>query len=196
MRTKPDQAAGRDAGRRAALPPVSRALTCACPFGSLKIVFDKGKIISVDLLGGAAMARASRGLDWTKLPDTGDSPRSGLPFPLNGILRKLKSYVLDKKHPGVPDGRFSFSGLTAFTRNVILGTRRVPMGRTVTYTEFARMLGLSPDARRAVGRALGRNPFPLFFPCHRIVGAKDAGGFSSGPDWKRRLLEHEGARAA
>jgi O-6-methylguanine DNA methyltransferase len=42
-----------------------------------------------------------------------------------------------------------------------------------------------------VGQALKANPFPLIIPCHRVVGSKGLGGYSSGPDLKRRLLEIE-----
>jgi len=96
----------------------------------------------------------------------------------------------------LPARCFSFSSLTDFTRNVILAARRVAVGRTVSYTELARRMGLSPEHRRAVAQALARNPFPIFFPCHRIVAAGGIGGFSGGRGWKRRLLAHEKRPAA
>lgn len=160
---------------------MSRFVLCASSCGTIRISCNGGKITSVVLLrtrpGGA--------------PDITKSMRQAPDF--QTALDALKSYFVAGQNPFIPVRRFAFDGLTAFTRSVILGTRRVPMGRTVTYTEFARMLKLPPGSRRAVGGALGRNPFPLFFPCHRIVGGNGLGGFSSGIDWKRRLLAHEGA---
>ena len=55
-----------------------------------------------------------------------------------------------------------------------------------------------PGAAQAVGRALGRNPFPIVVPCHRVVAARGGlGGFSArgGAATKRRMLAIEGALA-
>jgi methylated-DNA-[protein]-cysteine S-methyltransferase len=73
--------------------------------------------------------------------------------------------------------------------------RAIPPGRTLTYLEVAQRLD-EPGAARAVGRALGRNPFPILVPCHRVLAAgRRAGGFSApgGVVTKYRLLEIEGA---
>ena len=70
-------------------------------------------------------------------------------------------------------------------------------GSLTTYGGFARALGDVALSQR-VGQALGRNPFPIIVPCHRIVGASGAmTGFSApgGTDLKRRLLKIEGALA-
>jgi methylated-DNA-[protein]-cysteine S-methyltransferase len=82
-----------------------------------------------------------------------------------------------------------------FHRRVYEVTRSIPPGETLTYGEVAARLG-EPGAARAVGRALGRNPFPIVVPCHRIVAAGGrTGGFSArgGVLTKVRLLEIEGA---
>ncbi|MCL4185073.1 MAG: MGMT family protein, partial [Burkholderiaceae bacterium] len=50
---------------------------------------------------------------------------------------------------------------------------------------------------RAVGRALGRNPFAPVVPCHRVLAAGGkSGGFSAegGVATKLRMLQIEGAR--
>jgi methylated-DNA-[protein]-cysteine S-methyltransferase len=77
-----------------------------------------------------------------------------------------------------------------FERRVYEATRRLGPGETCTYGELARALG-EPGAARAVGAALGRNPWPLVVPCHRVLAAGgQLGGFSApgGTDTKRRLL--------
>ena len=64
-----------------------------------------------------------------------------------------------------------------------------------TYGEIARAVG-DPGAARAVGAALGANPFPVIVPCHRVLAADGAlHGFSApgGITTKRRMLELEGA---
>lgn len=82
-----------------------------------------------------------------------------------------------------------------FHRKVYEITRTIAPGRTLTYGEIAARLGM-PGAAREVGQALGRNPFPLVIPCHRVVAAGGKlGGFSAtgGARTKLRLLEIEGA---
>ncbi len=51
----------------------------------------------------------------------------------------------------------------------------------------------SPRAARAVGQAVGKNPLPVIFPCHRVIsGDGRLGGFSCGVSLKVLLLELEG----
>ena len=74
---------------------------------------------------------------------------------------------------------------------------KTPPGETTTYGEIAERLG-DKTLSRAVGAALGANPFPIIIPCHRVTAAGGKmGGFSApgGTDTKRRLLEIEGAFA-
>lgn len=90
----------------------------------------------------------------------------------------------------VPLERLDLSGLTEFQKEVLRFVASIPPGETMTYGEIAMLLG-RPKAARAVGQALGANPFPLIIPCHRVVGSKDLGGYSSGIDLKRRLMDIE-----
>jgi methylated-DNA-[protein]-cysteine S-methyltransferase len=86
--------------------------------------------------------------------------------------------------------------LPAFHRRVYEFARTIPPGRTSTYGAVAASLG-DPTAARAVGQALGANPFAIIVPCHRVLAAGGrSGGFSApgGVDTKRRLLEIEQAR--
>ena len=87
------------------------------------------------------------------------------------------------------------AGIEPLRRAVYAATRTVEPGRTATYGEIARAIGL-PDGARDVGAALARNPFPIVVPCHRVVGANGKlTGFSApgGLATKRRMLELEGA---
>ena len=84
-----------------------------------------------------------------------------------------------------------------FHRRVYEVARGIPPGETLSYGEVAARLGAA-GAARAVGQALGRNPFPLVVPCHRVLAAGGRlGGFSAngGLATKLRLLSIEGARA-
>jgi methylated-DNA-[protein]-cysteine S-methyltransferase len=88
------------------------------------------------------------------------------------------------------------SAVPEFDRRVYVETRSIPPGQTVTYGQIATRLGDSALSR-AVGQALGRNPFALIVPCHRVLAAGGkSGGFSAagGVATKLRLLEIERAR--
>lgn len=88
------------------------------------------------------------------------------------------------------------TGVPAFHQRVYALARRMAPGETMTYGEIARSLGDS-GAARAVGQALGHNPFAPVVPCHRILAADGrSGGFSAdgGARTKLRLLEIEGAQ--
>jgi methylated-DNA-[protein]-cysteine S-methyltransferase len=83
-----------------------------------------------------------------------------------------------------------------FDRQVFERAQLIPPGRTQTYGQIATALG-DPALARAVGQALGRNPFALIVPCHRVLAARGRiGGFSAagGAIAKQRLLAIEGAR--
>jgi methylated-DNA-[protein]-cysteine S-methyltransferase len=102
-----------------------------------------------------------------------------------GDARGLSAVILDMSR--IPD----------FDRRVYLETRSISFGETLTYGEIADRLG-DRGLSRAVGQALGRNPFPIIVPCHRVIAADGKpGGFSApgGVTTKQRLLQIEGARA-
>lgn len=90
-----------------------------------------------------------------------------------------------------------YSGIPEFHRRVYKITRTIPPGQTLTYGEIAKRLGLAGSAQ-AVGQALGRNPFPIVVPCHRVLGAGGKlTGFSApgGVETKRTMLLIEGSTA-
>ena len=83
----------------------------------------------------------------------------------------------------------------SFHRRVYEAARAIPPGMTLSYGDIAARVG-APGAARAVGQALGRNPFPIIVPCHRVLAAGGKiGGFSAqgGVATKRRMLAIEGA---
>jgi methylated-DNA-[protein]-cysteine S-methyltransferase len=85
-----------------------------------------------------------------------------------------------------------------FDQQVYAIARAIPAGETVTYGQIASRLG-DPHLAREVGQALGRNPFPIIVPCHRVIAAGGRlGGFSArgGVTTKQRLLEIERARVS
>ena len=96
---------------------------------------------------------------------------------------------------GLSDLPLDMTGVPPFHQRVYALARQMAPGETMTYGEMARRLG-DPGAARAVGQALGHNPFAPVVPCHRILAADGRpGGFSAsgGARTKLRLLEIEGA---
>jgi methylated-DNA-[protein]-cysteine S-methyltransferase len=88
------------------------------------------------------------------------------------------------------------AGVPAFHCRVYAVALAIRPGETLTYGEIARRIG-EPHAAQAVGQALGRNPFPIIVPCHRVLAAGGrAGGFSAsgGVETKMKLLSIERAR--
>jgi methylated-DNA-[protein]-cysteine S-methyltransferase len=110
---------------------------------------------------------------------------AGIQALLAGEKRDLREVVLDTR------------GLAELPGRVYQIARAIPPGRTRTYGEIARELG-DVALSRAVGQALGANPWPIVVPCHRVLATGGGkGGFSApgGVDTKLRLLEIEGALA-
>jgi methylated-DNA-[protein]-cysteine S-methyltransferase len=109
---------------------------------------------------------------------------------LAGIVAELKEYFSGTR------SRFDFaidlSLVTPFQRRVLQAAANIPIGQVITYGELAGRIG-QPQASRAVGQALGRNPVPVVIPCHRIVGGGGGiGGYTGGLHIKRKLLQIEG----
>ena len=110
---------------------------------------------------------------------------------LPAIANALSAYFENAQH------RFCLSSLppgTPFRQRVWAALCEIPVGTVITYGELARQVGSAP---RAVGQAVGDNPWPILIPCHRVVSATGLGGFNHHQDGfpldvKRWLLRHEG----
>src|SRR5688572_9803157 len=88
--------------------------------------------------------------------------------------------------------------LPAFHQRVYEAARAIPPGTTLSYGQLALQLG-APGSARAVGQALGRNPYAIIVPCHRVLAANGrVGGFSAngGITTKLRLLTCEAPNPA
>jgi methylated-DNA-[protein]-cysteine S-methyltransferase len=95
------------------------------------------------------------------------------------------------------DVELDMHGMPPFNRRVYEFARTIPRGETMTFAALAKRLGAS-GASHAVGQAIGRNPFAILVPCHRVLAAEgETDGFSmnGGVVSKRRLLSLEGAKA-
>jgi methylated-DNA-[protein]-cysteine S-methyltransferase len=107
------------------------------------------------------------------------------------LTEKFQDYYSGKKTI-FPD-ELDFSNASAFQKQVWQATRLIPYGETRNYGWIARLIG-KPKAARAVGHALGKNPFLIVVPCHRVIASDGTlGGFGGGLEMKKTLLELEKA---
>ena len=82
---------------------------------------------------------------------------------------------------------------TPFQRSVWSALLAIPRGATTSYAQLARQLG-RPQAARAIGAAVGRNPVSIVVPCHRVLGTGGSlTGYAGGLERKTALLRLEGA---
>lgn len=136
-------------------------------------------------------AKKSRARLARRFPDTREVD------PPEDIGRAIESIaaLLDGTPSDLSDISLDMERVGDFERRVYEIARAIPPGRTLTYGDIATKLG-DKLAARDVGQAMGKNPFPIVVPCHRVVAANGKlGGFSAngGVRTKLKLLAIEGA---
>lgn len=144
--------------------------------GLCGIAWDGGQITSFSLPEAAASS---------------DPP----PRWVEAILARVRRHLAGKMQD-FADLPFAWDRVTPFQRAVYEAALRMKPGQTWSYGQLAAAIGQTSAAARAVGTALGQNPWPLLVPCHRFVGADGRmTGFSApgGIKTKLRLLTLEGA---
>lgn len=165
-----------------------------------------GFVLFDTAIGRCGIAWRARGISGVQLPEADDqethnrlakrfpeaheiAPPTEVQSAIDGIAALLRGEVDD-----LSTVQLDLSGVPPFRRRVYEIARAIRLGSTLTYGEVAAQIG-SPGSARAVGQALGRNPFPLIVPCHRVVAAGGKpGGFSAygGRATKEKLLAIEG----
>lgn len=108
------------------------------------------------------------------------------------VLAQVSEYLAGERHDF--DVELDLRLLTDFQHATLTTlARRVGYGQRVSYAQLAGLIG-SPNASRAVGRALATNPLCVVLPCHRVLSqAGTLTGYAGGLARKARLLELEGA---
>ena len=159
------------------------------PLGACGIAWSNDTVVATHLPGKTPAATAARLVARTGASEGGPPPAircaiASMTALLEGARTDLTSIGCD------------FSEIEPFATKVYAAARAIPAGETLTYDAIALRFG---DKRLAqdVGKTLGRNPFPIIVPCHRVVGAKGRlTGFSAngGIETKLRMLAIEGAR--
>lgn len=126
-----------------------------------------------------------------RFPDAGELPS---PAEVARVIDEIIGLLRGEPHD-LRTAQLDTAGVGEFERKVYAAAREIPPGSTSTYGAIATSLG-APGSARAVGHALGNNPFPIIVPCHRVLAADGkVGGFSApgGARTKLRMLALEGA---
>ena len=156
-------------------------------------------------LGHCAIAWGPGGITCVQLPEGSEAltrarimaraaePREAIPPPPVKRAIAALTALIDGGESELTSVRLDMDRVPPFHRKVYEVARTIPRGETLSYGAVAERLG-SPGSARAVGQALGRNPFALVVPCHRVLasGGK-VGGFTAngGVTTKLRLLAIE-----
>lgn len=163
------------------------------PFGPVRVALtERGVLAAVR----DAPAAEFRGRVEQRLSASGAAP-GDLERSLRRLLPRVHAAVetAAPKALASPDIPLDGRGLPEWDLRVYEAARRIPVGSVTSYGRLARAAG-APGAARAVGGAVGRNPFWLFVPCHRVIPADGSlGGYGRGSwslELKRALLEREG----
>ena len=123
--------------------------------------------------------------DWTCLSSSQQHPV------LSAANQQLQAYFAGSLRQF--DLPLDLRGGTVFQQAVWQALLRIPVGETTSYGDISRRIA-NPQAIRAVGTAIGRNPISIIVPCHRVLGADGSlTGYAGGLDRKLALLKLEGA---
>lgn len=163
----------------------------ATPIGACAIAWGPSGILGVQLPGASELGALAR------LQKRYPFAEEAEPLPeIAHIIVRIAAF-LDGVRDDFSDLPYDFGQVTEFEAAVYRETLAIPAGETSTYGAIAVKLG-DLGHSRAVGQALGHNPWPIVIPCHRVTGADGKmGGFSApgGRETKLKLLEIEGALA-
>ena len=153
-----------------------------CKMGWVGVLASAEGILTTTLPQSTAMAAQ-------QLLGDGSNQATCTPTLFNDITRRLQAYFSGQEV--ALDDELDLSRATPFQRLVWETTRLIPYGETRSYQWVAAQIQ-KPGAARAVGQALGRNPFAIIVPCHRVIASNGGlAGFGGGIEMKRALLNME-----
>lgn len=148
-------------------------------------------------LGPCAISWDEAGVTGFELPGAESRPDDAVhpPEEISAIIGRVRRHLMGKLQD-FSDVRYDFARVPEFNRQVYRATLKVKAGRTSSYGQIAAAIGQPTAASRAVGVALGANPWPLLVPCHRVISADGKMTGFSGPGGirtKLQLLNLEGS---
>jgi methylated-DNA-[protein]-cysteine S-methyltransferase len=160
--------------------------------GLCGIVWGEHGIVGVQLPERNAAATRARII--RRFPDArGDAPTRNIARARDAIVALISGANQD-----LTDVALDMRDLSSLNRQVYEIARAIAPGATLTYGDIAIKLG-DRTLAQAVGQALGKNPYPIIVPCHRVLASGGKiGGFSAptGIALKRKLLAIESVHAS
>jgi O-6-methylguanine DNA methyltransferase len=154
------------------------------PLGYILLVANNGRLFRLGIMAGEPGSIKKEIA--VAYPGSVESEK-----PFGDLWRDLAGYFKGEKVKFHVE--MDFSDLRPFTLKVLKELMNIPYGELRSYGWIGKQLGY-PNASRAVGQAVGRNPVPIIIPCHRVIREDGAiGGFSSGIGIKEKLLTIEGS---
>ena len=170
---------------------------------------EPGFVLFDTAIGRCGIAWSARGVAGVQLPEGSEHatrarlrrrfpgvPEAVPPPPVARAIAGIVTLLDGRSGDHLETVRLDLDGVPAFHRRVYEVARTIPAGSTLSYGEVAARMG-APGSAREVGQALGRNPFAIIVPCHRVLAANGkVGGFSArgGVRTKLRLIASERAQ--
>jgi methylated-DNA-[protein]-cysteine S-methyltransferase len=197
--------AGLQSNRDTAGTNIPERIDMACPDDNSPDSGDCGLALFETALGRCGIAWNAHGIVAAQLPEPRDvylrarllrrAPGAVERTPPPQVQRTIEriAALLGGAADDMADVALDMRGVPGFDASVYRVTRAIPPGATLSYGEVAAQLG-DGSLARAVGQALGNNPFAPIVPCHRVLAAGGKpGGFSAtgGVETKLRLLAIE-----
>src|SRR6185312_3948109 len=159
-------------------------------------------------IGLCGVAWNGRGLTGVQLPEkdretterrlaakSGSTPGEP-PAWVMSLIDDIRKYLAGEAKADFSNVAVDLSGMDELRQKLYTALRGVEFGRTVTYGDLAKQIGLEGwEGARDVGAAMGSNRVPIVIPCHRVLAAGNKpGGFSAygGVKTKQKLLALEG----
>ena len=176
-------------------------------FGAWRHMTGRGYTIFDSAIGRCGIAWGAAGIVGVQLPEAREidtrrrlfllypdarelRPPPSVQFAVEGIAAIVRGAGFD-----LSEVALDMTGIPAFSQRIYACTRAIPRGETRTYAEVASAVRAT-GAVDSVARAIGRNPFMIIVPCHRVLEAgyyADKISAHGGTISKRRLLSIEGA---
>jgi methylated-DNA-[protein]-cysteine S-methyltransferase len=146
--------------------------TIDSPIGLLKLIISNSELIGIEFA------------------DDYENTVSATHPDVKKITKELRAYFKDPEHTF--NVQTKLNG-TQFQLSVWKAVQSIPSGKTITYGQLAKKLKTGP---RAIGQACRTNPLPVIYPCHRVVGANNDGGYAGKTNGrllnvKQYLIAHE-----
>lgn len=150
-------------------------LPASCGY-QLLLSIREGQLCGVDFLASVESDSPKKGLAPKNLNHSTEKYPLRKPNEIQNGVEIVTQFEAYFSNPNIDwDIPIIWPKVSEFQKRVCEALSTIPLAQTLSYGELAKKLNSSP---RAVGGACRRNPFPIIFPCHRVVAKNGIGGYS------------------